>query len=116
VQAEIQAALDDGAMSECVAVYADTEVTRTDAYQSGDQIEFDPKGRGGTDMAPAFQWLEANEPDCSVIVCFTDGMIGEVGPEPSCPVLWAIHGWPSVVKSFLDGLPWQSTGIDVGQD
>src|SRR5665811_1736881 len=69
---EVQAAMDDGSISEVVAVYCDTQVNHVDRYIDGDKIEFKAPGRGGTNMRPAFAWVEENEPDVSLIVCCTD--------------------------------------------
>ena len=57
---EVQAAMDDGAISETVAIYCDTEVKHVDRYIDGDKIEFKAPGRGGTNMIPAFAWIEEN--------------------------------------------------------
>jgi predicted metal-dependent peptidase len=110
---ETQAALDDGAIDSVLVVYNDTRVTRVDEYNTGDQIEFDPKGRGGTDLRPAFKWFEDNA-DVSLIVCFTDLEIGDPGPEPSCPVLFAVYGHPVKVRAYIENAPWGAPGIDVG--
>jgi predicted metal-dependent peptidase len=110
---ETQAALDDGAIDSVVVVYNDVQVNRVDEYNTGDQIEFDPKGRGGTDLRPGFEYLEERG-DCSMIVCFTDLEIGDPGPEPSAPVLFAVYGAPQTVRHYLDASPWGAPGIDVG--
>ena len=54
IKAETQAALDEGFIDELVVVYGDTRVTRVDTYRSGDEIEFDPRGGGGTIMGSGF--------------------------------------------------------------
>jgi predicted metal-dependent peptidase len=115
VAREAQGALDDGAINEAIVVYGDTRVTRVDRYVSTDQIEFDPKGGGGTDMRPLFDWVAENEPDASLIVNFTDMEIGDPGPEPACPVLFAVTGYPQVVREYLKRTPWGAAGIDVGE-
>jgi predicted metal-dependent peptidase len=114
VRNEAQAALDDGVISEIVAVYCDTQVTRTDIYRTGDEVEFDPRGGGGTDLRPLFKYAADEVDDVSLIVCFTDGYIPDPGPEPSCPVLWAYTGYPQVVRNMIANAPWGSPGIDLG--
>jgi predicted metal-dependent peptidase len=114
VRDEAQAALDDGCIDEIVVVYGDTRVTHVDTYRTNDEIEFDPRGRGGTDMKPLFQYVENEIDNCSLIVCFTDGYIGDAGPQPACPTLWAYHGYPDVVRAMVATAPWGAAAIDVG--
>jgi predicted metal-dependent peptidase len=112
---EVQAAMDAGIISEAVVVYNDTKVNAVDRYLDGDQVEFKAVGRGGTDLRPAFQWIDDNDPDCSLIVALTDLEIGDPGPEPQAPVLWAAYGSPITVKYLKATLPWGQV-LDVGAD
>jgi predicted metal-dependent peptidase len=108
---EVQGAIEAGVISEAIVVYADTVVTRVDRYADGELVEFDPKGGGGTDMRPAFQWVEDNEPDATCIVCLTDLEIGNPGVEPVQPTLWAVYNDPRAIKLLTP--PWGEV-IDVG--
>jgi predicted metal-dependent peptidase len=114
IATETQAALDEGFIDELVVLYGDTQVNRVDTYRSGDEIEFDPRGGGGTVMRPMFDYVrEAG--DASLLVCFTDLEIepeSMLGPEP-CPVLWAVVGYPDRVKQYLKRTPWGAQGIEV---
>src|SRR5262249_7979791 len=92
IKVETQAALDEGVIDEAVVLYGDTRVTRVDTYRNGDEIEFDPRGGGGTRMKPMFDYVASDVDDASLIVAFTDLEIESesmLGPEPACPVLWA---------------------------
>jgi predicted metal-dependent peptidase len=111
---ETQAALDEGIIDEVVILYGDVRVTRVDTYQNGDEIVFDPRGGGGTDLRPLFKYVREFVDDCALIVAFSDMEIGDAGPEPACPVLWAVTGYPDRVKRYLANLPWDAAGIDVG--
>lgn len=112
VKSEAQAALDDGVIDEVVVLYGDTQVTRVDEYHTGDEIEFDPRGGGGTDMGPLFQ--HAADIDASLIVCFTDmEWSSEHLQEPSAPVLFAAVGYPKEVRKYLDNAPWGAPGLDI---
>jgi predicted metal-dependent peptidase len=116
IQVECQAALDERIIDELVVIYGDVAPTRIDEYRSGDEIEFDPKGGGGTCMAPLFDYVRTELNDASLIVCFTDLVIepeAELGPEPACPVLWAVVGFPASVKRYLAATPWNAPGIEV---
>lgn len=114
IKNETQAALDDGVIDEVVVVYGDTRVTRTDTYRTGDEMEFDPRGGGGTILAPLFEHVETEVDDPSLIVCFSDMENDHWGPEPSCPVLFAATGYPDNVRRYLANAPWNAPGIDVG--
>jgi predicted metal-dependent peptidase len=114
VRNEAQAMLDDGVIEEAVVVYGDTRVTRVDQYVSGDELAFDPKGGGGTDLKPLFKYVADELTDASVMIVFTDMEIGDAGPEPHCPVLFAVTGYPEYVKYRIARAPWGARGIDVG--
>jgi len=111
---ETQVALDDGVIDEVVVIYGDTQVNRVDTYKTGDEIEFDPRGGGGTCLRPLFEHVETLD-DVSLIVCFTDMENSDWGPEPSSPVLFAATGYPDRVRQYLANAPWGAPGIDVGE-
>ncbi len=113
---EAQAALDDGAIDQVTVVYGDTRVTRVDQYRTGDAMEFDPRGGGGTMLRPLFDHVRDEVPDASLIVCFTDMEFEDLNSteEPSCPVLFAATGYPQKVRQYLANAPWNAPGIDVG--
>ena len=115
IRDETQAALDDGVIDEIVVVYGDTRVTRTDTYRTGDEIEFDPRGGGGTILHPLFDHVRDYHDDTNLIVCFSDMFnFGSWGDEPACPVLFAMTGYPEHVKMHMANTPWGAPGIDVG--
>lgn len=115
INTEAQAALDEGVIDEVVVVYGDTKVTRVDEYHSGDQIEFDPRGGGGTNMTPLFKHVEEQIDSPSMIISFTDlYWYGDLPPEPSVPVLFAVTGYPDQVRKLISDAPWGARGIDVG--
>jgi len=115
VRDEAQQLLDDGIIDEVVVVYGDTRVTRVDEYRTGDDLVFDPRGGGGTDMEPLFQHVADEISDASLIICFTDlCFYKDCGEEPACPVLWAVHGYPDTVKAKMQNPPWGARCIDVG--
>jgi predicted metal-dependent peptidase len=114
VRDEAQTLLDDGIINEAVVVYGDTRVTRVDTYTTSDEIEFDPRGGGGTDMKPLFKFVADEHEDASLIINFTDLYIGDPGPEPHCPVLFAVTGYPTEVKRLIENAPWGAKGLDVG--
>lgn len=114
VNTEASAMLDDGIIDEVVVLYGDVRLTREDHFHTGDEMEFDPRGGGGTDMKPLFKHVAEQHDDASLIICFTDLYIGDAGPEPHCPVLFAVTGYPDTVKQLIENAPWHARGIDVG--
>jgi predicted metal-dependent peptidase len=105
--AEAQAALDEGAVDKITVVYCDAAVQHVDAFLPGDLIEFKPIGRGGTKFAPAFAWLQENEPDISGAVYVTDLDVYrcDFGDEPPFPLLWAVHGHPRELTQRMASVP-----------
>lgn len=115
VNVEAQAALDDGAIDEVIVVYGDTKVTRVDTYHEGDEMVFDPRGGGGTEMRPLYDYVANNVDDPSLIINFTDLFIDDLEPTPpDCPVLFAVTGYPDQVRDLIAKAPWGAPGIDVG--
>ena len=114
INTEAQAMLDDGIIEEAVVIYGDTRVTRVDTFATGDVMDFDPRGGGGTDLKPLFKYVTEHVADASVLICFTDLDIGNPGPPPPCPVIFAVTGQPGRVQQHLANTPWGARGIDVG--
>jgi predicted metal-dependent peptidase len=116
VNEQAQQLVDDGIIDEVVVVYGDTRVTRVDEYRAGDEIEFDPRGGGGTQLSPLFDYVAEEHPDTSMIICFTDLEVFDLHQrfEPDCPVLFAVTGYPDQVKKLIETAPWGAKGIDVG--
>jgi predicted metal-dependent peptidase len=117
IEKETQAALDDGVIDEAVIVYGDTRVTKVDSYRTGEEIEFDPCGGGGTMLRPLFDYVAEQVDDASLIVVFTDMEFEDLNSTepPHCPVLFAATGYPEAVRRYLANAPWDSPGIDVGE-
>lgn len=114
VNTEAQGALDDGIIDEVIVVYGDKRVTRVDEYRTGDDMTFDPRGGGGTNLRPLFDYAANEHADATLIICFTDMEFGDLGEEPACPVLFAATGYPDKVRQYLANAPWGAPGIDVG--
>jgi predicted metal-dependent peptidase len=117
IQREVKAALDEHIVNEAVVIYGDTRVTRVDEYHSGDDVEFDPRGGGGTVMRPLFDYVKTELDNVSLIVNFTDLEIeseAELGAAPDSPVLFAVVGHPINVKRYIAaGTPWNSPAIEI---
>lgn len=74
---------------ECVhVVYCDAEIQGVDVFERGEPVVVSPKGFGGTDFRPVFEWI-ANEgitPSCLVYLTDMAGVFPETAPD--YPVLW----------------------------
>lgn len=69
-------------------VYCDNRIHGVDVFEPGDPIVLKPKGFGGTDFRPAFEWVEQEGLQPACLVYLTD-LLGRFPPEaPSYPVLW----------------------------
>lgn len=69
-------------------LYCDTRIQAVDVFEQGEQISISPKGGGGTDFKPVFNWLEEQGLQPSCLVYLTD-MAGRFPiSEPDYPVLW----------------------------
>lgn len=91
IQSCIDQYLSDGYAKPLRVIYADSEVCGVEDLLAGDKPS--PKGGGGTDFAPAFDWIEANGGlgEASAVVYLTDGDCDSFPKlSPSYPVLWAL--------------------------
>lgn len=75
-------------------VYADAAVAGSQEFLSGDTISLNPRGGGGTDFRPAFDYVAKNHPDSSAMIYFTDGYGSFPAKEPQFPLLWITYGLP----------------------
>ena len=56
---------------------------------SGEPVEFEVMGRGGTDVDPCFEATEEEGIDVQAMVVFTDGYLVCKTDDPGYPVIWA---------------------------
>ena len=68
--------------------YCDAQLQGTLELEPGDTPKWKPRGGGGTDFRPVFEWVEKEgiEPVCMVFM--TDCMGSFPSEEPPYPVLW----------------------------
>ena len=69
-------------------IYVDADISGVDTFEMGEEIVARPRGGGGTDFCPPFNWVELNSISPQALVYFTD-MYGSF-PEnaPPYPVIW----------------------------
>lgn len=74
----------------CTVIYCDTQVHTEDVSWTDLPLKLTPKGGGGTDFRPPFEYTtrEGLEPPC--LVYFTDGECYDFPEPPDYPVLWVV--------------------------
>jgi len=86
----------------------DTEIKHIDVIKNvRDLMNCKFTGRGGTNVAPVYEWANKNKPQALLI--FTDG--GFYPPEvvPKCPVVWLIHNHPHWTSDIGKTIHYQIT-------
>jgi len=79
----------DEAQPECVhVVYCDAAVQGVQEFGPSEPIQLQPKGGGGTDFRPVFQWVEENGIAPVCLIYLTDLFCHSYPNPPQYPVLW----------------------------
>jgi len=88
--------------SPITVLHVDTKVQgEPDIIEPDDTFILKPRGGGGTDFRPAFEWLEENDTPVKAMVYFTDMECYDYpSEEPAYPVLWARYGSDRSVPPF----------------
>jgi predicted metal-dependent peptidase len=69
-------------------VYCDAAVQAVQEFGPSEPIQLEPKGGGGTDFRPVFQWVEENGIDPVCLIYLTDLFCHSYPSPPEYPVLW----------------------------
>ncbi len=70
--------------------YVDCRLHGHEVFERGEEITFTPKGGGGTDFRPAFEYMDRENIDPKCLIYFTDLYCNRYPAEPDFPVLWAV--------------------------
>lgn len=70
------------------AVYFADGVTGHDTFEQGEEVVFNPRGCGGTDVRPVFDLVDETSNDIECMVIMTDGYTPFPEQAPDYPVLW----------------------------
>ncbi len=71
-------------------IYHDSDVAHIQKWSSTDgPLVLEPKGGGGTDHNPVFEWIARQEEQPTCLVCLTDMYSSFPKMAPDYPVLWA---------------------------
>ena len=83
-------------------IYVDTMVAGHEEVERADlPLNLHPRGGGGTDFRPGFEWIEREGLDPKFVIYLTDMCCSSFPADPGYPVLWAKLGdWSSQVPPF----------------
>jgi predicted metal-dependent peptidase len=82
-------AISDEAKPEAIhIVYCDAVVQSTQQFGPSEPIDLEPRGGGGTDFRPVFEWVEANQIAPACLIYLTDLCCHSYPQVPDYPVLW----------------------------
>jgi len=86
---EISAISDDAQPETIHVVYCDAAVQTVQEFGPSEAVTLEPKGGGGTDFRPVFEWVEQNGLSPACLIYLTDLCCYSYPQEPDYPVLWA---------------------------
>jgi len=72
-------------------VYCDASVKSVQEFGPSEPIGLQPKGGGGTDFRPVFQWVEENDIEPACLLYLTDLYCNSYPDVPHYPVLWVTN-------------------------
>jgi len=85
---EISAISEEVKPEAILVVYCDAAVQSTQKCEPSESIRLEPKGGGGTDFCPVFQWIDEKEIAPVCLIYLTDLCCNSYPEEPDYPVLW----------------------------
>ena len=86
---EITAISDEVQPDRIYVVYCDAAVNSVQEFGPSEPISLEPKGGGGTDFRPVFDWVEENAINPACLIYLTDLCCESYPVAPDYPVLWA---------------------------
>src|SRR5260370_1652888 len=86
---EITAISDEVQPDRIYVVYCDAAVNSVQEFGPSEPISLEPKGGGGTDFRPVFDWVEENAINPACLIYLTDLCCESYPVAPHYPVLWA---------------------------
>ena len=77
--------------TDLIVIYVDAAVQGYDLISSADtEINLEPKGGGGTDYRPGYDWLQKQGDIPTAAIYLTDGYCNSFPEEPNFPTLWVL--------------------------
>jgi predicted metal-dependent peptidase len=82
-------AISEEAQPEAIhVVYCDAAVQSAQEFRASESVRLEPKGGGGTDFRPAFEWVAQNDVAPVCLIYLTDLCCDSFPETPAYPVLW----------------------------
>jgi predicted metal-dependent peptidase len=82
-------AISEEAQPEAIhVVYCDAAVQSAQEFRASEPVQLEPKGGGGTDFRPVFEWVTENDPTPACLIYLTDLCCDSYPEAPEYPVLW----------------------------
>jgi len=82
-------AISEEAQPEAIhVVYCDAAVQSTQEFAASEMVRLEPKGGGGTDFRPVFDWVAENDVAPVCLIYLTDLCCDSFPETPEYPVLW----------------------------
>jgi len=88
-EAEVRSIIQDYRANTKV-IYCDAEVQNVEEFDADSPVELHPKGGGGTDFRPPFEYIEESGDYPACMIYQTDGWCDDFPEEPPYPVLWVL--------------------------
>jgi predicted metal-dependent peptidase len=88
---EISAIAEEARPEAIHVVYCDAAVQSSQEFGSGEPIELEPQGGGGTDFRPVFDWVAQNAINPVCLLYLTDLCCYSYPDPPEYPVLWVTN-------------------------
>jgi predicted metal-dependent peptidase len=85
---EINAISDEAKPAAIHIVYCDAAVQSIQQFGPSEPVELEPRGGGGTDFRPVFEWVEVNQIAPACLIYLTDLCCRSYPQAPEYPVLW----------------------------
>jgi predicted metal-dependent peptidase len=85
---EISAISEEAQPEAIQVVYCDAAVQSTQEFASSEPVRLEPKGGGGTDFRPVFDWVTKNNIAPVCLIYLTDLCCDSFPETPEYPVLW----------------------------
>jgi predicted metal-dependent peptidase len=85
---EITAIADEVEPDRIYVVYCDASVQTVQAFAPPESVVLSPKGGGGTDFRPPFEWVERQQCEPACLIYLTDLCCHSYPDPPEYPVLW----------------------------
>ena len=71
-------------------MYIDAQIKGAQRIEPDEPLKLEPKGGGGTDFRPGFEFIETNDLQPKAVVYLTDGCCSSFPEAPDFPVLWTL--------------------------